>query len=92
MVDEWSHAWNHVHGRGQWIPKWQDELATLLEEINHLRSNAAITRPKEYLFHQLELLNFLESPMGYQFPFFLRAWYNWADDFWGFTRHVINER
>jgi RHS repeat-associated protein len=72
LLDEYSHIFNRVNGRGTFLP---ENLAqthrNLASEANILGSTNALGPTKNTLFHQLELKNFIDS--GQATPSFIRA-------------------
>jgi RHS repeat-associated protein len=72
LLDEFSHAFSRMHGKGRYL---SDELAevhkALANRAKVLGSTDRLGLSDNTLYHQLELLNFLNS--GVKTPGFIRA-------------------
>jgi hypothetical protein len=72
LLDEFTHAFNRMHGKGRYL---SDELAevhrALANRVKVLGSTDRLGLADNTLYHQLELLNFLNS--GMKKPGFIRV-------------------
>ncbi len=72
LLDEYTHAFNRVHGKGTYLPSDLAELhQSLADQAKVLGSTNRLGEAGNTLYHQLELKNFINS--GAEMPGFMRA-------------------